>query len=299
MPGWTELPIRLVLPAVTTNHKRARGRELRVAEDVARLLSAAVIAQMEAVVDDPDNVCFVCDRFISGPSAELAVFAEGSTVCAWLAHPECAESGVRALPGLGQAVVQRFAAGSESHMATLLGLRQPSPRALLFLEPSLTVCGWGGDPLETFAAMLGLPPASGAIDRIAPEPTDLLSIRRLEHGLALRHPFGADFAPASRSELDQWWDASGGEALVVVARGLGLSRSQPTIEEALQFRQAWAAVAPLEDFVPSPRRRGVPQRLARKLFQSAQLPTAAAATRSGIPSCRSRSFRQFPRSWRP
>ncbi len=134
------------------------SRELKVAADVAQLLPAAVLAQLEAVVDDPDNVCCVCEELIAGPSADVAVFAEDKFAHVTLAHPACMTSGVRSAPGLDRCMAQACTGPRESEMATLLGLRDSSPRALLFLEPSLTVCGWDGDPLGTFAVGLGLSP---------------------------------------------------------------------------------------------------------------------------------------------
>ncbi len=247
-----------------------------VAEEVARLLPAAVLAQLEAVVDDPDNVCCVCEELIAGPSANVAVFAEDKFAHVNLAHPACMTSGVRSAPGLDRCMAQACTRPRESEMATLLGLRDSSPRALLFLEPSLTVCSWDGDPLGTFAVGLGLSPVSGAINRIAPPPTDLLSIQRREDGLALLNQFGTDSAPASRSELDQWWAAADGQALVIVARGLGLSRTEPAIEEALQFRPAWGAMASLDDSSSPPSRQADPQ-LPRRWLQALQRSRARAS----------------------
>jgi hypothetical protein len=76
------------------------ARELRVSADVARLLPALLLAQLQESVDDPDNVCCACETAIGGPSAELVAFTDGEATLVKLAHSDCMASGVRPLPPL-------------------------------------------------------------------------------------------------------------------------------------------------------------------------------------------------------
>jgi len=131
------------------------------------------------------------------------------------------------------------------------------------------VAGVGEDPLEAHAHELGLSPVSGEIERLAPPLADSLTVSRTQSGLALRHPLGTDTVCAEPAEVDDWWRAAEGEALVVTARGLGLRRAERANEEAVRLRPAWAAVATLEDFAPQSRVRGAAQRFARKLLRPA------------------------------
>lgn len=219
------------------------SRELRVSEEVARLLAAPILAQLEATVDDPDNVCCACETFITGPSAEVVVFTDGDATLIKLAHGECMASAVHPLPGLSDAFDARTSSGEGFAMATLLGLRERQPRALIFLEPEVLASGPDEDPLELYASALGLSPISGSIEAIEPQPTDSCTIERIDEGLGLRVAHGVETVPAARSELPRWLDAAAGRAIVIVARGLGLSRAEPTIEEALALRPAWGGVA--------------------------------------------------------
>jgi len=150
-------------------------------------------------------------------------------------------------------------------MMTLLALRCTEPRALLFLESPTWIAPAGLDPLQPWAQFLGLSPVSGSIEQLSPPPTDVFTIARRPDGLALRHPRGIDSVFASPSELESRSGAADGRAIAIVARGL--SRAEPTIEEALQFRPAWAAVASIEDFAPPPRPHGALRGVARKLLQ--------------------------------
>jgi hypothetical protein len=130
-------------------------------------------------------------------------------------------------------------------MATMLGLRDREPRALIFLEPEVMGGGPDEDPLELYATALGLAPVSGSIEGIDPGPSKEFTIERTAEGLALRGAHGAETVPAT--ELERWLEAAKGQAVVIVARGLGLSRPQPTLEEALTLRPAWAAVAQIDE----------------------------------------------------
>lgn len=244
-----------------SNTPQSGRRELRVAEDVAQTLSAAHLAQLEAAVDDPDNRCSACERPITGATAEAVVFVGEQTTFARLAHSGCLLSAVYSAPGLQQQFQCGITAAS-TEMLTLLGMRLAEPRPLVFLEPALLCAASKQDPLKPFARLLGLSPVSGSVEELAPPSTDALTIRRCRGGLALRHPQGIDFAPAGKLERRDWLAEASGEALVILARGLGLDRVKPTIEEALRLRPTWAAVAPIEDV-------GAVRRLAGTLLRRA------------------------------
>lgn len=218
-------------------------RELRVAEEVAQLLSAPVLAQLEAIVDDPDNVCCVCESTITGSSAEVVVYTDGEAVLVKMAHSECAVSSVCQVPELGEQMSAGIEAVDGFKMSTLLGRRQTAPRALIFLELELTASGVDEDPLERYALALGLSPISGSIEDIAPPRTELFTIETIPGGLGLRNKYGTETVPADDASLEEWLSLAAGQALVIVARGLGLSRPKPVIEEALALRPAWGAVA--------------------------------------------------------
>lgn len=213
-------------------------------QDVARFLPAPVLAQLQATIDDPDNLCCVCDKLISGPTAEAVVFTDGAAATlVKLAHSECMASGVRMLPGLREAFDAHTEAAEGFSMATKLGLRVREPRALIFLEPEVLVGGLEGDPLELYSEALGLAPISGSIEDIDLVHTELIAIELIEEGLGLRATHGLETVPAEASELARWLEAADGRAAVIVARGLGLSRPEPTIEEALALRPSWGAIA--------------------------------------------------------
>jgi hypothetical protein len=210
---------------------------------VARLLPAAALAQLEAAVDDDDNRCWVCDRFITGPAAAVVVLTDGRMKLVRLAHAGCTTSAVFPLPGLTGALAERNRSGEGYGMATMLGVREREPRALIFLEPEFLTAGPDEDPLEPFAAALGLTPISGAVEAIDPPATDSFTIVRIEEGLGLEVPAGIDTVPATEEEVSSWLEAADGRAIVVVARGLGLRRAERRIEEALALRPAWGGVA--------------------------------------------------------
>lgn len=212
------------------------------------MLPAGVLAQLQATVDDPDNVCCVCKKMIDGPSAEVVVFTDGeAATLVKLAHSNCMSSGLYRAPGLGQAFDARAATAEGFAMATLLGFRQRQPRGLIFLEPEVLVAGPNQDPLELYADALGLEPVSGSIEAIDPPNTEAFAIVRTAEGLGLRAAHGIETVPAGRADLSAWFDAAAGRAIVIVGRGLGLARSAPTIEEALALRPVWAACAKIAD----------------------------------------------------
>ena len=235
------------------------GRELKVSDDVAGLLSAPMLAQLQATIDDPDNVCCACEALITGPSAEVVVFQDGEAAAlVRLAHSGCMASGIYEQPGLSQAFDARAANPEGFTMATLLGLRERQPQALIFLEPEVIAGGFEEDPLELYAEALGLVPISGSIEEIDPPVTDAFTIERTAEGLCLRAAHGVETVPADRVDLLRWINAAEGRALVIVARGLGLRRSKPVIEEALALRPAWGGTATISPSSVSP---SVPQPL--------------------------------------
>ncbi len=223
------------------------SREMRVAPEVAQVLSPAMLAQLEATVGDPDNVCPVCTELIDGPSAEAVIFTDGNVSVAKFAHPECMASGVQPLPGLAGLMDERIEKAGGFDMATTLGLRESEPRALIFLELELLAAGPEQDPLELWATGLGLQPVSGEIEEIEPVETDVFKVYRDDGGLVLRGQFGKDTVEADRPDLDRWLQAAAGRAIVIVGRGLGLRRDPPTIQEALALRPCWAAIAEVVD----------------------------------------------------
>jgi hypothetical protein len=224
------------------------ARELRVSEDVARFLPAPLLAQLHATIDDPDNVCCVCEGLIDGPSAEVVVFTDGQAAALIkVAHSDCMISGVRTLPGLREAFDARAQAAEGFSMATKLGLRKREPRALIFLEHEVLAGGIEEDPLEVYSEALGLAPIAGSIEDIELVETELFTIELIDEGLGLRAAHGLETIPAEAYELARWLEAAEGRGAVIVARGLGLSRPEPTIEEALALRPAWGAVAMIAD----------------------------------------------------
>lgn len=224
------------------------ARELHVSTDVAQLLPAAMLSQVQATIDDPDNVCCACEGLIDGPSAELIVFTDGEAAAmVKVAHSDCMSSGVRTLPGLRAAFDARAQEPEGFSMATMLGLRRRAPRALIFLEPEVLAGGVEEDPLELYAEELGLVSISGSIEEIELVDTDRFRIELIEEGLGLRAAHGLETVPADESELAPWLEAADGRAVVIAARGLGLSRSKPAIEEALALRPSWGAIAMIAD----------------------------------------------------
>jgi hypothetical protein len=236
---------------MATNRHPAERRELHVDAAVAQRLTAAQIAQLDAVVEDPDSRCCACDLLITGPAAELVVFIDGESALAQLAHPSCMRSDVYIHPGLARGMDRALADSREgSDVATLLGLRPTKPHALLFLEPTLLFAGIDEDPLEAYVRARGFLPVSGEIEQLAPPVADSLTLSRTLTGLALTTPLSSDLIQARAAELESWWRAAEGEALVIVARGLGLKREPPVIAEALRLRPAWGAIATLSHSPP-------------------------------------------------
>jgi hypothetical protein len=216
-------------------------RHLNIAAEVLAPLEGPMLAQLESVVDDPDNLCCVCGEPIDGPTAEVVLFIDGEVGSVKLADSGCMKSAICELPRLRQGLRAVFADGIE--MLTLLTCREAEPRALLFLEPRMVFADPGEDPLELYAQTLGLAPISGSIEDIEAPETDAFTIEPIDGGLALRLATSTDLVEASDDQLREWLALAEGRALVIVARGLGLARAEPTIEEALTLRPAWGGVA--------------------------------------------------------
>jgi hypothetical protein len=216
-------------------------RHLNIAPEVLAKLDAPMVAQIEAVVDDPDNSCCVCGEFIAGPVAEVVLFTDGKLSLVKLADPGCVASGVYAHPEVRRHIDSLTRDGFD--MLTRLTAREASPRALLFLEPTTLTAGPGEDPLELYAEILGLAPISGRVEEIAAPPTDAFTIGPTDQGLELRLSENSDWVEAGPALRREWTALAEGRALVILARGLGLARAEPTIEEALMLRPAWGAVA--------------------------------------------------------
>jgi hypothetical protein len=216
-------------------------RHLEIAPEILPSLEGPMLAQLESVVDDPDNLCCVCGQPIDGPTAEVVLFVDGEVGSVKLADSGCMQSAICELPGLRQGLQAVVADGIE--MLTLLTCREAEPRALLFLQPRMVFADPGEDPLERYARTLGLAPISGSIEDIEAPETDAFTIEPIEGGLALRLATNTDLVEATDDQLRAWLAPAEGQALVIVARGLGLARAEPTIEEALMLRPAWGAVA--------------------------------------------------------
>jgi hypothetical protein len=174
---------------------KARQRCIKKADEAAKHegvrasnLRRRVLAQLKAVVGDPDNRCWICHRFITGASAEVVVLTDGEMTIVKLAHGECMTSAIHPLPGLIEAIVEHERSGEGHGMATALGVREPEPRALIFLEPEFVTGGPDDDPLELFAVERGLSSISGSVEAIDAPATDSCTILRIEEGLEIRGP---------------------------------------------------------------------------------------------------------------
>ncbi|MDQ6775960.1 MAG: hypothetical protein M3071_07020 [Actinomycetota bacterium] len=238
------------------------ARQLNVAAQVAELLPAAHLAQLQAEVDDPDKRCPRCGQLVTGATVEAVVLRDGDFHLARLAHPECARSGLYEYPGLRVTQAEQLANGLDVNYT--LGRRaRPRPRALVFIEllthlsavPPGADLASAPDPLDDYATGLGLQPVTGTIDQITPAKTTTSTLHLEVDGLTLTHANGHDTIPADPHALAAWRQASAADeatALVITGRGLGLARESPTIAEALATRPAWAATVNVTG-LPRPR----------------------------------------------
>jgi len=115
---------------------------LLIADDVARLLSAAQLAHCDANIDDPDLLCWTCTQTIaSSEQAALTLLTDQTFALITYTQPACRRSGVYPTPSLRGVAREHYArkvvAGID--IATLLALRSTAPRALLFLELPILV----------------------------------------------------------------------------------------------------------------------------------------------------------------
>lgn len=245
-------------------------RQLRVAAEVAKAMPAAHLAQLQAVVDDPDNRCARCRRPITGATVEAVIVRDENFSTVGLAHPECARSGLYQAPGMRASVTARMTDPEGIDINTTLGRRQPRPQALVFLEPLMLVslAPPGGqlantteDPLAVYAAQRGLEPITGQLDQITPAPTTTSRLHVQADGLVLTNPLGQDTIPAGADVLADWCQTARDDhatAIVITARGLGLTQQPTTISEAIATRPAWAAQVNV-DGLPQRRRRWWPR----------------------------------------
>ena len=243
------------------------GRRLNVTAEVARRLPDAHLAQMQAQIDDPDNRCGLCGELIAGPVAEAVILREENFSMARLAHPECARSGIYQWPGLRAAMDAYNRDGVD--ITTSIGRRPaPAPRALVFvqLDMNFSTMPPGGsvedatDLLDDHAAVLGLTPVSGRIEQITPPKTTTsrLEIDATVDTLVLVHPRGRDVILDEDPDALAGWCETAREdhasALIITARGLGLTQQPTTILEAIATRPAYAAQVTVTG-LPQPRRR--------------------------------------------
>jgi hypothetical protein len=241
-------------------------RQLHVSPKVAQAMPAAYLAQLQAVVDDPDNRCARCQEPLTGPTVEAVILCDENSFTVRVAHPDCARSGIYQAPGMDAVITARIIDPDGIDINTTLGCRpSPRPRALVFLEPvmllSLTPPGGqladSDDPLGVYATQRGLEPITGRLDQITPAPTTTSRLHVGVDGLVLTNPLGHDTIPADPDVLAAWCQTANEDhatAVVITARGLGLTRQPTTIAEAIATRPAWAAQVTV-DGLPEPHRR--------------------------------------------
>jgi hypothetical protein len=224
-------------------------RELRVAAEVAAALPASHLAQLEEDVAGGDNVCAACGALIDGPAAELVVLQDERAVLARLAHPECMVSGVYSWEGTSAAVQSLALRPGGVDVATALAWRRlRRPRAIVLIEPRIhiSVDALDADPLERlFASPLELTPAAGALEDLDPPLARHCHLELTGTGLVVRAPDLRISVPSRRGALARWREqASDGRALVIVGRGLGITRDEQdmgrAVGEALRLRPCWA-----------------------------------------------------------
>ncbi len=245
------------------------GRQLHVAAEVAKAMPAAHLAQLQATVDDPDSGCIQCGQLFTDVTVEVVVLRDGDCLAARLAHPECARSAIYEAPGLRATIATNIADNEGLDINTILGRRATCPRALVFLEPTMlfSFAPPGGDlanttedPLAVYATQYGLQPTTGRLDQITPEPTTTSHLHVQPDGLVLTNPLGHDTIPADPDVLADWCTTARQDhatAIVITARGLGLTQQPTTITEALATRPAWAAQITVTGLPPRRRWRSL------------------------------------------
>lgn len=230
---------------------RQMSRELRVAPEVAEILPASHLAQLASDVDSEDNVCVRCGTLIEDASAELVVLQDEQAVLARLAHEGCARSGVYEWEGTSAAVAALTLRPDGVDVATALVWRTVgAPRAIVLIEPRIHISLDDGqaDPLERlFAAPLGLHPAGGTLADLAPPAAPGSRLELTRDGLRLDSEALRITVPANAATVARWHEHADGErAIVILGRGLGITRPDdelvPSLQEALRLRPCWAGV---------------------------------------------------------
>jgi hypothetical protein len=222
-------------------------RELHIAPAAAGLLPASHLAQLDADVQNDDNVCVACGKLIDGPLAELVVLHDARMILARLAHPDCVTSGAYEWEGTTAAVQALTLRPDGLDVATMVAWRQePAPRALILLEPrvQMSLDESLEDSLERqFARPLGLTAVSEPLGRLQPglAPGE---IRERDDGfelvtepLRITVPARPDLRVRWREHVDR------GQAIILLGRGLGIggppSQLGRTLAEALRARPVW------------------------------------------------------------
>jgi hypothetical protein len=236
-------------------------RHLHIAPEVAQALPAAHLAQLDAEVDDRDNRCPCCGQFVTGKIAAAVILRDDNYSRACLAHPECASSGIYQWPGLRAVMAELTKDGAD--ITTSVGRRPcPAPHALVLIEllMHVSLISPGGDlsdttdPLADYAATLGLEPISGQLDQITPAQTATSHLHVETDTLWLIHPAGQDIIldqdPGTLAAWSQTVLADHATAIIITARGLGLTQQPPTISEALATRPAFAAQITVTGLTP-------------------------------------------------
>jgi len=224
-------------------------RRLLVAPEVAQVLQAAHLAQLEGVVSEPDNACAICAQFVLGEAASAVVFKDDRGTLVQLAHPECLSSGIYERPGLDAVMDSRMTSGEGIDTNTALGSRPTSPQRLVFVEMRMLWSAPEADPIEDFANRLGLVPVAGPIERIDPPVSSLSHIEPHEKGLGISHPQGVDYIATELEELTGWLALEASQtAILLTGRNLGLLQRPTLIEEALMERPCWAGTLSLRGF---------------------------------------------------
>lgn len=224
-------------------------RRLLVAPEVARKLPAPHLAQLEGVVDEPDNRCAICDQLVTGSTASAVMFVADRGMLVQLAHPDCLASGVYERPGLDEAMDARLASDEGIDLNTALGIRGTSPKRLIFVEMTMLISAPEADPIEDYANGMGLVPVVGEIERIDPPVSEVAHIEPHGEGLGIAHVNGTDYVEASPDELEGWLATEDSEtAILLTGRNLGLLQRPALIEEALMERPCWAGALSLRGF---------------------------------------------------
>jgi len=227
------------------------GRNVNVAPEVATLLPEAQLAHMLSLADDEDNRCAICDRFIEGDTVDVVAFQLGGLIYVRFTHPECLRTGVYDGPqtASGAFVQQTLALGAPTR--TAIGIRDASPRALVFVELLLSVSTPDSpDPYSAYAELLGLHPITDELESMMPETAgENVELRVAGDVLVLSHRAGEDQIAPPPAELPGWMSIAEREgfAFLIAGYGLSLDRSTGAVQDALRVRPAWGAAVPVHN----------------------------------------------------